>query len=129
MQLRHARHMPIPLSQRCRRVAELLFSEPHLSQITNRLLSEASENIPFHANSNSTEMDRIRFAIMKLLSAPNSDEDSIFDLAKRDWRDLFMAAGFAYSADEHESWYNHLVPNNPGPHASSPKPWWAFWRN
>ena len=101
--------MPLPLSKRSQRVAAVLFTEARLSQITNRLITEASENIPFHEQSSSSDMVRIRFSIMKLASVPGADDDAIFDLAKTDWRDLFMAAGFAYSADEHHKWYKSLV--------------------
>ncbi len=104
--------MPIPLSKRCRRVAERLFSEPsHFLGSRSRLTAEASENIPFHANSNSTEMDRIRFAIMKLASIPCSDEDAIFALAKTDWKTCSWLPGFGTpSREQHEKWYQSLVP-------------------
>jgi hypothetical protein len=103
--------MPIPLSKRCLLLAQVLWSEPRLSQMTARLIAEASENIPFHDKSTSNEMDRIRFSIMKLASMPIADDDAIFDLAKRDWRDLFMAAGFGWSEDEHLRWYKSRVPD------------------
>lgn len=105
--------MPIHLSSRCERVATHLFDASRCTHIRNRLISEASDNIPFHENSDSAEMDRIRFAIMKLVSMPNADEDVVFALAKQDWRDLFVAAGFGYSADEHNQWYRELFLNVP----------------
>lgn len=105
--------MLIPLSRRCEKVAARLFDEPRCTHVKNRLLAEASENIPFHENSDSAGMDRIRFAIMKLISKPNTDEDLIFELAKRDWRDLLVAAGFGYSADEHNKWYRELFVDAP----------------
>lgn len=105
--------MPIPLSSRCERVAAQLFVEPLCTHVKNRLLAEASENIPFHENSDSAGMDRIRFAIMKLVAKPNAEEAVIFALAKQDWRDLFVAAGFGYSADEHNQWYRDLFLNVP----------------
>lgn len=73
-------------------------------------------------------MDRIRFAIMKLVSRSDTDEDLIFELAKRDWRDLFVAAGFGYSADEHNKWYQNLFQDDPDCLDVTPKRWWAFWR-
>jgi len=59
-------------------------------------------------------MERIRFAIMKLISENPKNEEMAFDCAKTDWRDLFVAAGFGYSATEHENWFAIKTENNSG---------------
>jgi hypothetical protein len=57
-------------------------------------------------------MERIRFAVLKLIAQNPKNENIAFNHAQMDWRDLFMAAGFAESATEHESWYEALEQTN-----------------
>ena len=106
--------MPIPLSKKCLKVVERLFEEPRRSHIACRLVEGVSENIPFCDKHKSEDMDRIRFSIMKLLTEPGQEEDSVFELSKIDWRDLFMAAGFGHTATEHLKWYESMFPNEAG---------------
>jgi hypothetical protein len=116
--------MPLPLTKRVNRVLKILFEEPLRSRLAKRLEAEAAENIPFHNDSKPPDMDRIRFSILKLVADDHSQEESAFELAKIDWRDLFMAAGFASDANEHETWYQNLTKDDP-----DESPWWTFWRN
>lgn len=118
--------MPIPLSTRCLKVVERLFDEPRRSHIARRLVEEVSENIPFCDKHKPEDMDRIRFSIMKLLTEPGEDEDSVFELARIDWRDLFTAAGF-HSTTAHFEWYEGLFPDE-AVEKNARLPWWAFWR-
>ena len=101
--------MPIPLSSRTEQVAAALFEEPELGHIIRRLLQEASENIPFQENSTPEEMERIRYAIMKLIVQNRKNENRAFEYVKTDWRDLFMAAGFGYCAEEHNRWADRIM--------------------
>lgn len=87
----------------------ILFPGPEGSRISERLVEEAADNIPFHNDSLPEEMDRIRFSILKLISQNPKNEEIAFNHAKLDWRDLFMAAGFGYSATEHERWYDEII--------------------
>ena len=50
------------------------------------------------------QMDRFRFAALKLSEGKLSTLVAAVDLAKRDWRDLLMAAGFGEDVTEHERW-------------------------
>ncbi|WP_156346202.1 hypothetical protein [Verrucomicrobium spinosum] len=65
---------------------------------------------------------------MKLVSRSDTDEDLIFELAKRHWRDLFETTGFGNSADEHNRRYRDLFQDAPDCLDVTPKRWWAFWR-
>lgn len=99
----------VPISPRTGRIAEELFRDPDRTRILKRLQLEASRNVPFHGNSTPTELERIRFAILKLIHQHPANEDHAFKLAKEDWRDLYMAAGFGYSATEHERWFEQII--------------------
>jgi hypothetical protein len=99
----------IPLSVRTLNLASVLFEEPELTRIKNRLVDEASDSLPFCKDATPEGMERIRYSIMKLIFQNKGNEDIAFHHAKMDWRDLFMAAGFGYSAAEHENWYRQTV--------------------
>lgn len=80
--------MPIPLSRRTNQIASILFSEATRNRILEKLLQEASENIPFCEEYTSEQMDRIRFSIMKLVAQNPASEDYVFKLARVDWSSL-----------------------------------------
>ncbi len=83
--------------------------EESQSEIERLLLAEVSENIPWHEKSTPEEMERIRFAIIKLTLANEQNLATAVDQAKRDWRDLLMMADFADDVDEHINWFNRTV--------------------
>src|SRR6056297_940851 len=102
-------NMNTPLSEKTSQAAAVLFSEPVRTRIMTRLLEEVSENIPWHENSNPERLERIRFSILKLIAEDAAKEDNAFRLAKKDWRDLLMEAGFGHSASEHAKWFQNLM--------------------
>ena len=104
--------MAIPLSQRTSRIAEILLQDSDRSRITSRLITETAENIPMWHDFTPEGMERIRFAVLKLIVQNPKNENIAFNHAQMDWRDIFMAAGFAESATEHESWYEALEQTN-----------------
>jgi hypothetical protein len=101
--------MPIPLSNRTKRAAELLLIEPDRSRIEQRLVAETSEDIPMWREFTPEGLERIRFSVLKLIAQGAKNENIAFNHAKMDWRDLFMSAGFAESATEHERWYEKIT--------------------
>lgn len=116
--------MALLLSKRVDRLLAIVVEEPNRSRLAARLQEEAANNIPFHEKSKANDMDRIRFAILKLISENPSSEDAVFDLAKLDWRDLFMGAGFGYDAKEHVKWYQRFTGDGD---VETARHWWRFW--
>ncbi len=99
--------MSIPLSENTEFLLQNLFSPEFASRIGQALLDQVSENIPFCDETNSIEMERIRFSVIRLIhNDPNHFKDAI-ELACRDWRDLFLAAGFGEPTD-HLDWFNSI---------------------
>ena len=86
-------------------------------------MAEASENIPFHEDATPEGMDRVRFAILKRIKQGRKNEESAFEDAKCDWRDLFVSAGFANSATAHDSWYEVITNKKSGYRADGPNPY------
>ena len=101
--------MTIPLSARTKRVAAIILDETDRPRIEERLLAETSEGIPLWSELTPEGLERIRFAILKLISQNPENENLAFADARMDWRDLFVAAGFADSPDDHGRWYAGLT--------------------
>jgi len=55
------------------------------------------------------QMERIRFAVVRLGSASPEALAKAVKLAQRDWRDLLMAAGFGENLEAHNKWYSHVA--------------------
>lgn len=55
------------------------------------------------------QMERIRFAVLKLSIESETGLDDAVNLANTDWRDLLMAAGFGEDLNAHEKWYESVA--------------------
>jgi hypothetical protein len=95
------------LSQETERRIAALFPASSRAEVSQLLIIQCGNNLPFYDNDDEFQMERIRFSVLKL-SAGNIDKlkDAI-ELAKTDWRDLLVAAGFADDIAAHKRW----VPN------------------
>ena len=93
-----------PLSPKTLRHVHTLFAEPDRAQAIRLLTDECGNNIPFCEKSTSEQLERIRFAALKLSNGSLDQLRSAIDLARIDWRDLLMAAGFGNNIHAHQSW-------------------------
>ncbi len=50
------------------------------------------------------QMERIRFAVLKLVKENAFEMEAAIKLAQLDWRDLLMSAGFGEDLIAHELW-------------------------
>ena len=98
-----------PLSPETERRLALLFHGDDARTAATLLLHECGNNLPFCEKSDSIQLERIRFAALKL-SAGNLDNlREAIALAKTDWRDLLMSAGFGTDVNAHKHW----IPQSP----------------
>ena len=68
------------------------------------LLQQCGNNLPFSEHSDEFQLERVRFAALKL-SAGNLDGlRKAIELAKTDWRDVLVAAEFANDVTAHARW-------------------------
>lgn len=81
-----------------------LFPPSERELVRSLLIAECGNDLPGLQDEDSTAMDRFRFAVLKLSEGNLSKFDKALCLAKTDWRDLLMAAGFGESLTAHESW-------------------------
>ncbi len=55
------------------------------------------------------QMERIRYAVLRLATEKSLSLESAIKLATTDWRDLLCAAGFGNERDAHEKWAQQNV--------------------
>lgn len=94
---------PILSSETERRVA-LLFHPDQQDIVRIILLEECANNLPLLKDCDEVAIDRLRFAALKLSDGNVEKLRSAVNLAKTDWRDLLVAAGFARDINAHKSW-------------------------
>jgi len=68
------------------------------------MLEECGNNLPFLQDFDEFKLERFRFAALKLSEGQLNKLDRAVAIAKRDWRDLLVAAGFANNIEAHRSW-------------------------
>lgn len=93
-----------PLSDETLRRAKMLFIDDDLATAVDLLTAECGNNLPFCETDGPIECERIRFAALKLSKGRIAELRQAIQLAKVDWRDLLMAAGFGHDPLAHRSW-------------------------
>jgi len=82
-----------------------LFPLEQQSNVANILAVECGNNLPFFENADEDQLERIRFAVLKLSDGDVSELKRAIHIAKIDWRDVLVAAGFADSVTAHKEWH------------------------
>lgn len=96
----------IELSARQKFLLQKKFPAENFHQIRCRIEQNAGKTIPFCGNSRPSQLDRIRFAIIKLSDGCPSQLDKAIELAHNDWRSLLMSAEFGTDPHEHNHWFD-----------------------
>lgn len=100
----------IEISERTEKLLEKFFPDEFTRKIARgTLIHECGDNIPFCEDHSPKEMDRIRFSVLKISAGDLNKLGEAVDLAKLDWRDLFMAAGFGHDTNAHNDWYEQTI--------------------
>lgn len=81
-----------------------LFHGKELKVATELLVNQCGNDLPFCENLGPVELERFRFAVLKLSEGRLDLLRKAIDLAKADWRDLLVAAEFANDVLAHERW-------------------------
>jgi hypothetical protein len=68
------------------------------------LVEECGTNLPLLENSDMYQLERFRYAALKLSRGNLRELEKAIALAKTDWRDLLMAAGFGGDITAHQRW-------------------------
>lgn len=101
--------MPPKLSPHTMQLVEKFFSPKQVAEATQWLEEECGNNIPSCDHHDEYQMERIRFAVLKLSQGNINKLLKAIDEARMDWRDLFMAADFGYDVNAHEKWAKEIL--------------------
>jgi hypothetical protein len=107
----------IPLSPETQRRLEALFRGPACPIAAELLLTQCGANLPLWRRMDPEGLERIRFAVLKLSKGDVSELWRAVDIAKVDWRDVLVAAGFGNDPRAHERWFpgGHATPQGDAP--------------
>jgi hypothetical protein len=96
--------MAVPLSPATKQRLQLIFRPEDHTEAETLLVEECGNNLPFLEKLNGTELERYRFAALKVSSGNLSSLYEAVQLAQEDWRDLLVAADFANDILAHKKW-------------------------
>ena len=94
----------ISLSPKTKKLLNAVFPEKLRTQASLVIEHECANNLPFCEKNNMYQLERIRFAVLKLSAGNLEKLTEAVNIAKVDWRDVLVAAGFGYSTTAHEEW-------------------------
>jgi hypothetical protein len=100
--------MAVDLTPRVQQVIAHFFQPATASLVENLLVEECGSNLPLYKPSTPVGLERVRLAVLKL---SNGDQDKLLEaisLAKRDWRDVLVWAGFGNDLEAHKKWAEDL---------------------
>jgi hypothetical protein len=92
------------LSAETEKRISLLFPRNEQPLVRTILCEECGNNLPFLENLDERKLERFQFAALKLSEGRLDKLDWAIALAKTDWRDLLMSAGFGEDVNAHKSW-------------------------
>jgi hypothetical protein len=93
-----------PLSHETLKRLNIVFVSEERAIAERLLVEHCGNNLPFLEKGNDVELERYRFAALKLSHGTIKGLEAAIKIAKEDWRDLLMAAGFGEDETEHERW-------------------------
>jgi len=83
---------------------DLLFLLSEREEASRLLIEECGNKLPFLEKLDEYQLERFRFAALKLSGGSMERLRKSIAQAKTDWRDLLVAAGFGNDVNIHESW-------------------------
>lgn len=92
------------LSPETERHIAALFPSSSRLQVAELLLKQCGNNLPFCEKWDEFQLERIRFAALKLSGGDIVRLGEAIKLAQQDWRDLLVAANFANDPQAHTRW-------------------------
>ncbi len=94
----------VELTSATRRHLTRLFRAEEVAEVAALLETECSANLPLIGAVTPLGLERIRFAVLRCSGGDLARLRDAITLAKSDWRDVLVAAGFAARVEAHLSW-------------------------
>lgn len=92
-----------PLSPLTITLVEKLFPQQE-EEISLVLMEKCGQNLPFCKDATPEALERLRFAVLKISEGQMELFNKAVAIAKQDWRDLLVWAGFANDVKAHQTW-------------------------
>lgn len=92
------------LSPGTRKRISSLFHPRDREKAARLLREQCGNNLPLLEDLDELELERFRFAALKLSGGDLSILRKAIELGKTDWRDLLVSAGFGENIHAHEKW-------------------------
>ena len=97
------------LSQRTSLLVDSLFDPIDVDEARLWLEEECGNNLPFCGEADEFQMERIRFAALKISKGNPHKLLRAIEEARMDWRDLLLVAGFGTDEKAHEAWAKEVL--------------------
>jgi len=94
------------LSESTKKLVHVLYESREALEMCDILENECGTEALSSEGWSPSQMERIRFSVLKLVKENRMEIDSAVELAQKDWRDLLMSAGFSADTTAHEKWGN-----------------------
>ena len=101
-----SRTQMVPLSPKTKRRLDAMFPAAERAAAERLLIERCGNGLPFSQNDDMYQLERVRFAALKLSGGKLSGLESAVDLANTNWRDLLMGAGFGEDINAHKRWFS-----------------------
>jgi hypothetical protein len=95
----------VPLSEGTRDRVKALFGPDTEARVVQLLAEDCGNNLPFCEQATPTSSERIRYAVLKLSGGNLEELGRAIELAKTDWRDVLVGAGFGQDVTAHHKWF------------------------
>jgi len=92
------------LSEKTRSLVHAFYQSREALEVCDVLENECGVEVLSCEGWSPTQMERIRFAALKLAQEKTMSLESAIELAQTDWRDLLMSAGFGNELNAHAKW-------------------------
>jgi hypothetical protein len=99
----------VGLSVGTTRLVDHIFVKSDVEEAVRLLETECADNLPLIHAPNPEGLERIRFAAIRSSGGDLQKLRQMIDLAKLDWRDLLIGAGFGDSIQAHQEWAAELI--------------------
>lgn len=97
-----------PLSPMTQTLVQKLFPN-QIEEVSRILEEECGQNLPFQEKATPETLQRFRFAALRLGAGDMEKFLRAVQIAKQDWRDLLVGAGFANDLKAHERWAKEIL--------------------
>ncbi len=95
----------VPMTNATERHLVRLFRSEEVAEVTALLETECAANLPLLGTAATPlGLERIRFAVLRCSGGDLGRLRDAITLAKSDWRDVLVAAGFAARVEAHLAW-------------------------